>query len=229
MPLAIIIPTYNSSDYIADCINSIAAQTVRPDMVLVVDDMSTDITKAVAQTKLEQSGLPGMIFELAGQKHNIGFSRNYALTQALRMGIENIMMVDSDDVLDPEYVANMWQTHLDNPDAQWVTSSYKHMNGPFVDLMDGATAEQEYEQNRLSAFILAHPGFLLQYGGYSPLAIAEDWELWHRLLKFGNKYAVNHKGGYNYRIHPKSSTAQKNGNVINENTINYINAQKFTW
>jgi len=47
--ISIIIPAYNEERYLARCLDSIAAQTVRPYEVLVVDNNSTDKTVRIAQ------------------------------------------------------------------------------------------------------------------------------------------------------------------------------------
>lgn len=46
--VSIVIPVYNEADRIGDCLRAIAAQTIRPYEVIVVDNNSTDGTVAVA-------------------------------------------------------------------------------------------------------------------------------------------------------------------------------------
>jgi glycosyltransferase involved in cell wall biosynthesis len=54
MKLVVIIPFYNEENYLAECINSFTIQTRRPDLLLLVDDSSTDkgadIAKSFAAT-----------------------------------------------------------------------------------------------------------------------------------------------------------------------------------
>ena len=47
--VSIIIPTYNSADFIADTLASVQQQTYPNWEVILVDDGSTDITLAIAQ------------------------------------------------------------------------------------------------------------------------------------------------------------------------------------
>jgi glycosyltransferase involved in cell wall biosynthesis len=47
--ISIIIPAYNEERYLAACLDSIAAQTVMPDEVIVVDNNSTDSTADIAR------------------------------------------------------------------------------------------------------------------------------------------------------------------------------------
>ncbi len=49
LTLSVIIPTYNEEDYIAACLDAIAAQTEMPDEVIVVDNNSSDSTVKIAK------------------------------------------------------------------------------------------------------------------------------------------------------------------------------------
>ncbi len=49
LTLSVIIPVYNEEYYLADCLQSIAKQTILPDEVIVVDNGSTDNTVGVAR------------------------------------------------------------------------------------------------------------------------------------------------------------------------------------
>ena len=50
LTLSIVIPVYNEEFYIEACLDAIAAQTILPDEVIVVDNNSTDKTVALAKT-----------------------------------------------------------------------------------------------------------------------------------------------------------------------------------
>ena len=50
LTLSIVIPAYNEENYLRACLDSIAAQTVMPDKVIVVDNNSTDKTVALARS-----------------------------------------------------------------------------------------------------------------------------------------------------------------------------------
>ena len=48
LTLSIVIPVFNEQDHLKACLSAIAAQTVIPDEVLVVDNNSTDSSAAIA-------------------------------------------------------------------------------------------------------------------------------------------------------------------------------------
>ena len=50
LSLSIVIPAYNEEHHLKDCLDAIAAQTVQPDEVIVVDNNSTDKTVEIAKT-----------------------------------------------------------------------------------------------------------------------------------------------------------------------------------
>ena len=45
--VSVLIPTYNRDEYLAECLDSILEQTLRPYEVIVVDDGSSDATRQV--------------------------------------------------------------------------------------------------------------------------------------------------------------------------------------
>lgn len=81
LTLTLVIPAYNEQSYIAACLDSIAAQTVVPAEVIVVDNNSTDETIKIAQqysfVKVIKEARQGVFFAVqtgfaAGQSAIIG-------------------------------------------------------------------------------------------------------------------------------------------------------------
>ena len=97
LTLSIVIPVFNEENYIADCLNSIAAQSELPDEVIVVDNNSTDNTAAVAKrfpfTEIIQARRQGVL-----SARNRGFD---AATSDI------IGRIDADTVLSPGWVKSV--------------------------------------------------------------------------------------------------------------------------
>lgn len=88
---SIIIPVYNSEDYLAICVNSILAQSYRNFEVILVDDGSTDNSATICKTLAE-----------ADSRVRYTFQSNEGTSSARNTGIdlargEYITFVDNDD------------------------------------------------------------------------------------------------------------------------------------
>jgi glycosyltransferase involved in cell wall biosynthesis len=76
--ITVLIPTFNRAEYLAECLDSILAQTLAPAQVVVVNDGSTDATRSVLTpysdqidyVETDQLGKPGALN--AGLKHVTG-------------------------------------------------------------------------------------------------------------------------------------------------------------
>lgn len=97
--LTIVVPAYNSQDYLARCLDTLVAGEPQDVEVIVVDDGSTDGTAALARTYCER--YPGTV--RLEQKENGGHGSAINRGLAAATGVY-FKVVDSDDWLDgPSY------------------------------------------------------------------------------------------------------------------------------
>ena len=99
--LSVIIPVYKAEKYIAECVNSILAQTQEAIQIILVDDGSPDNSGIVCDTLAERNDNIVVV-----HKDNEGPSI------ARNIGIENsrgkyIAFIDSDDYVDSDYFKTM--------------------------------------------------------------------------------------------------------------------------
>lgn len=102
MLVSLVIPTFNRAGLLLELLQSVVAQEHRPVEVVVVDDGSTDDTRAAAEGFFE--GLPEecglkLRYERLPARSGAQVARNRGV--ALAPG-EAVMFVDSDDLLAPE-------------------------------------------------------------------------------------------------------------------------------
>lgn len=91
--ISIIVPVYNTEEYLKECIDSILAQTYKCWELLLVDDGSTDASGAICDSyAMQESRIKVMHLNNGGQ----GRARNRALDI---MKGEYVCFVDSDDYL----------------------------------------------------------------------------------------------------------------------------------
>ena len=94
--VSIIMPSYNTAQYIADSIRSVQAQTYENWELLIVDDCSTDDTDGVVTSFLSD---PRIRYLKNAVNSGAAVSRNYALREANGRWIA---FLDSDDLWFPE-------------------------------------------------------------------------------------------------------------------------------
>ena len=113
--ISVIIPMYNVEKYVGDALDSLLAQTFQNFELIVVDDGSTDNSRAVVESYAEKFG--GRL-KLSRIKHSGG------ATEPRNMGInlsrgEYLYFMDSDDVITPTALEELY-THAKNFNADVV-------------------------------------------------------------------------------------------------------------
>jgi glycosyltransferase involved in cell wall biosynthesis len=96
--VAVIISNYNYSAYLAEAIQSVLAQTRKPDEIIVVDDGSTDNSRDIALSF-------GSAVKLISQQNaGVANARNTGIT-ASKSSL--IVCLDADDRLDRRYIESL--------------------------------------------------------------------------------------------------------------------------
>ncbi|HMF14016.1 MAG TPA: glycosyltransferase family A protein [Gemmataceae bacterium] len=104
--VSVIMPTYNCSRFIAEALDSILAQSVRPSEIIVVDDGSTDDTAArlapyLAHIRYERQ-----------ENRGVSAARNNGVGRATG---EFVAFLDADDVWHPRKLELQLRALADNP------------------------------------------------------------------------------------------------------------------
>ena len=99
--VAVVIVTYNRAMLLGGCLDGLAAQTVRPDAVFVVDNASTDATQDVLGSR---SDLP---LQVVRSERNLGGAGgfNLGVRLAYEAGFDRIWLMDDDVVPAPDCLA----------------------------------------------------------------------------------------------------------------------------
>jgi len=127
--VSIIIPMFNAADTIRETLFSVARQSVEDYEVLVVDDGSTDGSRAVAEAVArEAAGRVRILEHSGGANRGLSLTRNRALAEARGAFI---VFLDADDTLHPEKLAHDLERLRAHPEAAAVV-------GPTLWWWDGA-------------------------------------------------------------------------------------------
>ena len=100
--VSVIIPTFNGGSGLAPSIDSLRRQTLRPVEIIVVDDGSTDDTRAIAERERAQGRVDMVIC------HGTRCGRSAAINAAARFASGDLLLtVDADTVFEPTAVARL--------------------------------------------------------------------------------------------------------------------------
>ena len=137
----IIIPAHNEDAFIADTLNSIAAQSHKPSKVVVVNDHSTDNTESVVATFVNdhsffsQLSITSSYIHMPGSKVINAFNRGLA---TLDNDYDFIVKLDADTILPENYFERIAHVFKGNPKVG--------IAGGFI-----------YEKDETDSWILEHP------------------------------------------------------------------------
>lgn len=106
--LSIIIPVYNTTEYLRDCLNSVVAQTVESMEIVLVDDGSTDDSGSICD---EYAAKHDFIRVIHIDNHGQSYARKTGVICAKG---EYIGFVDSDDWVDADMYEKMLGYALEN-------------------------------------------------------------------------------------------------------------------
>jgi len=184
MKISVVIPAYNATPFLARCLKSVFAQTLKPEEVIVVDDKSTDNTAAMA----EALGAKVVRREING---GLSAARNSGIQNASN---EWIALLDADDVWLPEKLER--QADCARPEVVLIYTGIKYFddNGirSVVPAVDPATAMKMLRyHNPIPCTYLVRREALQHDGGYrEDIRACEDWEMLVRLQRHGKFVAV---------------------------------------
>jgi glycosyltransferase involved in cell wall biosynthesis len=96
----VVVTCHNYGRYLRECLDSILAQTVRPETIVLVDDASEDDTPAIASEYTQR----GVRYERV-EYRDVARGRNHGAALCGKPGY--LCFVDADDVLPPNYLETL--------------------------------------------------------------------------------------------------------------------------
>jgi glycosyltransferase involved in cell wall biosynthesis len=95
--LVTVIPVYNGEQFIAQTLESVARQTLRPDRVVVLDNCSTDRTPEIVKN------FKGIACEFRRNERNVGLFGNLNRSLDFSTETEFLQILHADDLIEPEF------------------------------------------------------------------------------------------------------------------------------
>jgi glycosyltransferase involved in cell wall biosynthesis len=186
--VAVIVPAYNAAGFLDQALASVAAQTVRPTVVIVVDDCSVDDTSEVAHGW--QDRLPLSILRLdrnvgpSGARHEAIVSTNVSL----------LALLDADDYWFPDHLEAMLSCYeacpgvISSNHLAWIAGRSTVI--PSAARKPLPPVERQLtvllQRNFVNAGALFSRELYDRVGGFrSQFRGTEDWDLWIRMARAG--------------------------------------------
>jgi glycosyltransferase involved in cell wall biosynthesis len=234
--VSVIVVTYNSSKFIKETLNSIAAQTWTELELIITDDFSKDNTVDICQRWLMEHKGRFILSQLITHQKNTGVTANRNRGLSAARG-EWIKFCAGDDALLPNCIKDNLQYISQNQDIKILFSYCRMYSEHFTEdcftglnpsvypshiISDDITVEEQYKlllvSNRIpfTPTVFCHHDTLKVYGNIDErYSFSEDYLLWLILTKNGIKLFFVEKETVKYRIHDASLSKQVKEYIVN--------------
>lgn len=186
--VSVIIPTFNSADYLVQAIRTVLAQTYQDFEIIVIDDASTDHTEEALRPFADR------ICFLRQERGGPSVARNRGILEAKG---ELIAFLDADDLWRPNKLARQVEYMKQHPEACLVYTDFTRGSCPgsndqsrlqVFKARDSNTFLALLEENFIATpTVMVRRSALARSGLFDPkLRGSEDLDLWLRLADAGN-------------------------------------------
>lgn len=219
--VSIIVPVYNVEKYIDTCVASLTGQTHRNIEILLIDDGSTDDSLPLCR-KWER--IDPRISVYHKKNEGPGLARNFAIRKARG---KYMQFVDSDDWLRPDAVELLFN-HAENEGLDAVyfdfvtyiedTDFYvpSHENSQYLDVPDFVFKKLRNTLLPSSCTVFYNREKWLDMGIEFPACLFEDNAVYPFILLHFERYGIEPKALYYYRVHGCESRATKLENLLSK-------------
>ncbi len=206
--VSVLIPVYNMSKYLRECLDSVVNQTYKDLQIVIVDDGSTDDSLAIARE-----------YEQKDKRVEVSHQRNAGVAEARnnllsRIKGDYVLFVDSDDWIELNMIEFLIET-LKKTNTDIVTCSMVR------EISNNSFNQEIWEHEKLVYEFLRHEHIsgslwnkliktrlLHNVKFHCGISYGEDALFFWQIIKTKVRVAVTDKQLYNYRRNPISISCQ---------------------
>lgn len=170
--ISVIIPSYQHAATVAECLDSVLAQTRRPDEIIVVNDGSTDGTDAVLERYRDRV----TVIAQENQGGNLARNNGFAASTG-----DLVIFCDADVVMRPDMLEKMERALAEHPEASVAYSGFRFGWKSFRSF--------PFDADRLRRMNYIHTTSLIRRGHFPLFDPAirrfQDWDVWLTMLGRG--------------------------------------------
>jgi len=205
--VSVYITNYNYEKFIRTSIASVFQQTLQDFELLIIDDGSTDNSKAIIEEYRDHPKVT-IIYQ---QNKGLNVTNNIAMRASRG---KYIMRLDADDFLEPEALGVMYNVLESDPELGLVFPDYY-----YVDIDGNRTGEERrhnfdkevslYDQPAHGACTMIRLEFLKNLGGYNESFTCQDgYDLWIKFIMHHKVTNIN-RSLFSYRRHGNNLTTNE--------------------
>ena len=184
--LGVYLCSYNYQEFLLWSMRSLENQTRKPDVVLFIDDCSTDKSIEVFNKELIRSELD---YTISIHKDNIGAvaTMNEAVEILISKGCDYICGLSADDLFDKDYLKETEKMLSKAPKNVGYVYTWVKRIGDELSI----DRHEEFNGDNLMRYNFVHGSALIKatawraVGGLQPLKVCEDWDLFKRMARLG--------------------------------------------
>lgn len=191
--VSVIIPTYNSSETISECINSVLIQTYTNIEIVVIDDGSVDTTVDILSDFLVNN--ENRIILLSQKNSGPSVARNNGILHAKG---DYIAFLDSDDAWYPEKIEKQVKLYLEYKDLILLGSLYSIGNKVFrtnvlPDIKEVYLTSLIFKNCFVTSTVMCPRIMFQNYNFNENQKYSEDYRLWLQLAASGKLCILQNK------------------------------------
>lgn len=218
--VSVIMPAYNAEEYIAESIDSVVDQTYKNWELIIIDDGSTDNTKAIAKKRAEKDNRVQYLYQENGKQ---GKARNYGINKSKG---EYIAFLDADDLWVKEKLEIQIQFLKKHPKIDLVFSKGYYLKDKKKTEFD-IEIRNEWTKDDLPKFIefnkipilsvIVKRESLLEVSSFAEsdqTQFGEDYLLWLMLLSKNNRFSSLSDRLFYYRVHVNQITINHQSETV---------------
>ncbi|MBK8574340.1 MAG: glycosyltransferase [Elusimicrobia bacterium] len=204
--IAVVIPAYNAEAYIAQCLESVRAQTRAPDEIIVIDDGSTDRTGELVEKLADRAKL------IRKRNGGLAAARNegFSLTRC-----RYVAFLDADDYWPPQKLEMYHDYALKHPDVGLFYSDCfcVRSEGAYREVRAGSPGKNPFFHLLKNNFVASSTAMVERdvwervgglRGGFSHPAGVVDWDFFLNAVQVKPFHHIPEPLLF-YRVHDKSA------------------------
>ena len=206
--VSVIVPVYNSEEYIGTTLDSIINQDFRNFELIVIDDGSTDRSPQIINDKLSKSTIDYKI--IRQENSGVSAARNCGISHATG---KYLVFIDADDYVTGNHLSELYNGETDFSLVQFIKkdgeklSNPHHFSSEFISCDDFIKKELRMEMP-FNFWQLMYKASLINGNDIrfnESLVYGEDIDFALRALLYGDEIAISNEATYYYIQHSESA------------------------